>query len=166
MRYTTNKFIITRQKLQRALWLIVLCQQLNEHGYKIRREREREKNQRTKNSTSNVRQPPCRGFMDDLTIMFKPDGYWKPRKKTVACARMAFKPQKTRSMKIHKGKIIPTNSARTSLEILLSIWKSDSMTHFASTPTWREWYNKCPRRWIQLSIWVIDSTRHFEATPI
>ena len=57
--------------------------------------------------------------MDDLTIMFKPDGYWKPpwRKKTVAFARMAFKPQKSRPMKIHKGKIIPTNSARTLLEI-------------------------------------------------
>ena len=164
MRYTTNKFIITRQKLQEHCgWLYFV----NNFGMNmVIKSGERERNQRTKNSTSNVRQPPCRGFMDDLTIMFKPDGYWKPRKKTVACARMAFKPQKSRSMKIHKGKIIPTNSARTSLEILLSIWKSDSMTHFASTPTWREWYNKCPRRWIQLSIWGIDSTTHFEATPI
>ncbi|KAJ3607591.1 hypothetical protein NHX12_024642 [Muraenolepis orangiensis] len=50
-------------------------------------------------TNSGQRQPPIRAFMDDLTVMTEsvPDCEW---------ARMCFKPAKSRSMVLRKGKVV------------------------------------------------------------
>jgi len=57
---------------------------------------------------SGVRQPPIRAFMDDLTVMttFVPGSRWilKGLEEMITWARMSFKPMKSRSLVLKKGK--------------------------------------------------------------
>lgn len=60
-------------------------------------------------TNSRQRQPPIRAFMDDLTVMTEsvPGGRWilKGFEKLVEWARMRFKPAKSRSIVLRKGKV-------------------------------------------------------------
>ncbi|KAJ3580977.1 hypothetical protein NHX12_017218, partial [Muraenolepis orangiensis] len=59
---------------------------------------------------SGQRQPPIRAFMDDLTVMTEsvPGCRWilKGLEELVEWARMRFKPAKSRSMVLRKGKVV------------------------------------------------------------
>ncbi|KAJ3582934.1 hypothetical protein NHX12_000088, partial [Muraenolepis orangiensis] len=61
-------------------------------------------------TNSGQRQPPIRAFMDDLTVMTEsvPGCQWilKGLQELVEWARMRFKPAKSRSMVLRKGKVV------------------------------------------------------------
>ncbi|KAJ3601179.1 hypothetical protein NHX12_032152, partial [Muraenolepis orangiensis] len=61
-------------------------------------------------TNSGQRQPPIRAFMDDLTVMTEsvPGCRWilKGLEELVEWARMCFKPAKSRSMVLRKGKVV------------------------------------------------------------
>merc|ERR1711894_263325 len=58
---------------------------------------------------SGVRQPPTRAFMDDMTVTAKSvvEGRWmlEDLEKLISWARMRFKPAKSRSLVLQKGKV-------------------------------------------------------------
>ncbi|RXN38269.1 reverse transcriptase [Labeo rohita] len=60
-------------------------------------------------SRSGTRQPPIRAFMDDLTVMttFVPGCRWllQGLERLISWARMSFKPAKSRSLVLKKGKV-------------------------------------------------------------
>lgn len=60
-------------------------------------------------SRGGVRQPPIRAFMDDLTVTTEsvPGGRWilQGLEKLIRWARMEFKPAKSRSLVLKKGKV-------------------------------------------------------------
>ncbi|KAK7901244.1 hypothetical protein WMY93_018013 [Mugilogobius chulae] len=60
-------------------------------------------------SRSGIRQPPIRAFMDDLTVTTEsvPGARWilKGLEKVMGWARMSFKPAKSRSLVLKKGKV-------------------------------------------------------------
>lgn len=65
-------------------------------------------------SKSGIRQPLIRAFMDDLTVTTEsvPGARWilKGLEKLMKCARMSFKPSKSRSVVLRKGKVIGKSS--------------------------------------------------------
>ena len=100
LRFTTNKFTTTWQKLQKGIVtgctisVILFVMGMN----MIIKAGERET--RGPKTSSNIRQPPNRGFMDDITITTNTCTHvqakliLKPLEETVEWSRMAFKPRK------------------------------------------------------------------------
>lgn len=68
-----------------------------------------EKASRGPKMKSGVRQPPTRAFMDDMTVTAKSvvEGRWmlEDLEKLISWARMRFKPAKSRSLVLQKGKV-------------------------------------------------------------
>ena len=125
LRFTTNRFTTTWQPLQKGIAtgctisVILFVMGMNMIIKVGERETRRPK------MSSNIRQPPNRGFMDDLTITT--DTHIQARwiltalEETVARARMAFKPRKLRSLIIKKGKITEQFKLMVQREKILSI---------------------------------------------
>ncbi|XP_069139210.1 uncharacterized protein [Argopecten irradians] len=109
LRFTTKTFTTSWQELQKGIVtgctisVILFVMGMN----MIIRAGERET--RGPKTSSNIRQPPNRGFMDDLTITT--DTHVQARwiltalEETATWARMTFKPRKSRSLIIKKGRI-------------------------------------------------------------
>ncbi|XP_063418448.1 uncharacterized protein LOC134701249 [Mytilus trossulus] len=108
LRFTTSTFTTTWQKLQKGIVtgctisVILFVMGMN----MIIKSGERET--RGPKTSTDIRQPPNRGFMDDLTITTDThiQARWilKALEETVTWARMSFKPKKSRALIIRKGK--------------------------------------------------------------
>ncbi|XP_069125457.1 uncharacterized protein [Argopecten irradians] len=109
LRFTTKTFTTSWQELQKGIVtgctisIILFVMGMN----MIIRAGERET--RGPKTSSNIRQPPNGGFMDDLTITT--DTHVQARwiltalEETATLARMTFKPRKSRSLIIKKGRV-------------------------------------------------------------
>jgi hypothetical protein len=109
LRFTVNNYTTTWQKLEKGIVtgctisVILFVMGMN----MIIKAGERET--RGPKTATNIRQPPSRGFMDDLTITTDTvvQARWilAALEETAAWARMKFKPRKSRSLIILKGRV-------------------------------------------------------------
>ncbi|XP_063420791.1 uncharacterized protein LOC134706007 [Mytilus trossulus] len=142
LRFTTSTFTTTWQKLQKGIVtgctisVILFVMGMN----MIIKSGERET--RGPKTSTDIRQPPNRGFMDDLTITTDThvQARWvlKALEETVTWARMAFKPRKSRALIIRKGKSTHQVELKVQGEVIPSIidnpikclgkWYDDSLS--------------------------------------
>ena len=92
---------------------------------------------------SGVRKPPIRAYMDDLTITTTsvPGSRWilQGLEKLITWARMSFKPSKSRSMVLKKGKVIEKFSFFISGTVIPTITEQPvkSLGKLFLTPAWK-----------------------------
>ena len=109
IRFTTNNFTTSWQRLEKGIVtgctisVILFVMGMN----MIIKAGERET--RGPKTCSNIRQPQSRGFMDDLTLTTDThiQARWilKALEETASWAKMTFKPRKSRSLVIRKGRV-------------------------------------------------------------